>query len=292
MREEEASSKATPKFPGGRWENLVSRLEASADPSKSAAALPSSQELARLLALQHRTLRGYFRLAQADRLLRMRRRAAQGHMGGAMGQQLERERKRIGRELHTSAGQALAGISVYVGILQELLPDPPEDVRLSLDRIRLLTREALDQVEGISHGLYSPAWQTQPLPDALRHLWETSGVTQKMDGVLELPELAADPPLEVRAALYRIAQEGLSNVIRHAEARQVRLSLRLQGQRLVLEISDNGRGFDPAQKLVPGASDGIGLRSMRELAGQLGGDLRIQSGPQGTTLIVSLPGDS
>jgi signal transduction histidine kinase len=289
MREKQTIGNAAPKFPVGHSENHVAASETVATQTgTNAETLKSRQQLAGLVALERRTLYSYFRLAEADRMLRARRRSAQGRFGAALSEQLDCERKRIGRELHTSAGQALAGITIYLGILQELLPDPPEDVRLSLDRIGMLTREALAQVEGISRSLYSPAWQNKPLVDALRLLWETSGITEKMEGTLDLQDLPVDPPLELHAGIYRIAQEGLSNVIRHSDARHVRLSLRVQGRNLVLEITDDGHGFNPAQELAPGAS-GIGLHSMRELARHLGGDLHIQSGSKGTTLTVSFP---
>jgi signal transduction histidine kinase len=240
--------------------------------------LRSRPGLERLLEMQHQVLRGYFRLLEADRMLRAR-------TGGAA---LERERRRLGRELHTGVGQALAGIHIHLAIVQESLAETPESVRLALERIGLLAHDALEQVHAVSRGLWAPAWQAQPLPEALRNLWNTSGVPQRFDAVLDVRELASDPPPQVRAALYRAAQEGLTNAIRHSQARRVRLSLREEGGRIILEVADDGRGFE-LDLGQPRGSAGIGLHALRELAAQLGGEFQVNSSPKGTRVAMSFP---
>ena len=164
------------------------------------------------------------------------------------------------------------------------LPDPPEAVRKSLNRIAALASTALEQVRGVSRRLYIPAWQAQPLVEALRSLWEGSGIAEKFAASLDLCELSAEPPPEVRRAIYLVAQEGISNVIQHADARRVRMSLVQEGGCLALQVADDGSGFR-----TPAASAGIGLRSMRDLARQLGGDLQAESTPEGAQLTISFP---
>jgi signal transduction histidine kinase len=244
----------------------------------------SCRELQRLASMQLRASRNYFRLLEADRDLRARASATPKTMGAVLADSLETERQRLGRELHTGVGQSLAGIHVHAGLLEAAWPDPPEAVRKSLDRISALVSTALEQVRGVSRRLYVPAWQAQSLAQALRNLWEASGISEKFAGTLDLRELSAEPPPEVRRAIYLVAQEGISNAIQHADARRVRLSLGEEGGRIALEVADDGSGFR-----TPASSAGIGLRAMRDLARQLGGDLQAQSTPEGARLTISFP---
>ena len=243
-----------------------------------------------LAAMQLRASRNFFRLLEADRELRARASGRPKTMGGILADTLEQERQRLGRELHTGVGQALAGIHVHVGLLEAALPDPPEAVRKSLSRIAALASTALEQVRGVSRRLYVPAWQAQSLVEALRSLWEASGISARFAGTLDLRELSAEPPPEVRRAIYLAAQEGISNAIQHADARRVRLSLREESGRIALEVADDGSGFrapaDPAMRV---AGAGIGLRSLRDLARQLGGGLQTESTPEGAKLTISFP---
>lgn len=250
----------------------------------------SCRELQRLACMQLRAARNYFRLLEADRELRARASGTPKTMGAILADSLEAERQRLGRELHTGVGQSLAGIHVHVSLLETAWPDPPEPVRKNLNRISALAHAALEQVRGVSRRLYLPAWQAQSLVEALRSLWDGSGVSEKFAGTLDLRELSAEPPPEVRRAIYLVAQEGISNAIQHADARHVRLSLGEEGGRITLEVADDGPGFrapgDPAT-LAPSA--GIGLRSMRDLARQLDGDFQAQSTPEGAKLTISFP---
>lgn len=266
--------------------HLGDRVESVASPNP----LLSCGELERLASMQHRASRNYFRLLEADRDLRARTRRTPKSAGATLADAMDAERRRLGRELHTGVGQSLAGIHVHVSIIEEALPHPPEPVRKSLDHILTLADTALEQVRGVSRGLYVPAWQVQSLADALRNLWEVSGISAKFAGSLDIQELPAEPPLDVRRALYLVAQEGISNAIQHADAHCVRLSLRAETGRITLEVEDDGSGFrPPAGPEQPAASVGIGLRSLRDLARELGGDLRTSNSPQGARLTISLP---
>jgi signal transduction histidine kinase len=138
--------------------------------------------------------------------------------------------------------------------------------------------------------LHPPDWQRLTLQDALRQLWILSGVPDRLEGLLELDPLPYEPDLEVRALLYRTAQEGLSNLIRHARATKVSLLLQYRDGRITLSIKDNGIGFDvdPLLRRPLDVGVGIGLRSIREQAEDLGGTMAVESSPYGTTLIVSV----
>jgi len=256
----------------------------------AAGAFLSCRELERLASIEHRVLRNYFRLLQVDRELRARASGTPKTMGAILADSMEAERQRLGRELHTGVGQALAGIHVHVGLVEAALPNPPGPVRKNLNQISALAGTALEQVRGVSRRLYVPAWQAQSLVEALRDLWEASGISGKFAGTLELRELSTEPPPEVRRAIYLVAQEGISNAIQHADARRVRMSLREDGGRIALEVADDGSGFrSPEVPESSAASAGIGLRSMRDLARQLGGDLHAENTPEGAKLTISLP---
>jgi signal transduction histidine kinase len=270
-----------------RLQLMPSVADLTASGPRAADSLVPCRALERLALMQLRASRNYFRLLEVDRRLRAR---AGGHpksIGAILADSLEEERRRLGRELHTSVGQSLAGIHVHISLLEASLRDSPEPVRKNLNRIGVLARAALEQVRGVSRRLYLPPWQVQPLGQALRSLWENSGIQEKFAGALDLRELSAEPPPEVRRAIYLVAQEGISNAIHHADARLVRMSLAEEGGRIALEVADDGSGFrDPADSAWPA---GIGLRSMRDLARQLGGDLQARSTPEGARLIISFP---
>ena len=108
---------------------------------------------------------------------------------------------------------------------------------------------------------------------------------------LRIQPLPHEPDLELKALIYRAAQEALSNAVRHARATRVDAALEMRDNCAILTIRDNGVGFDVAGLLRGPASvtSGIGLRSIREQAAALGGKLEIESGPDGTTLLVSVP---
>lgn len=250
----------------------------------------SRGELERLACMQLRVSRNYFRLLEADRELRARTGGTPRTLGTILADSLDAERQRLARELHTGVGQSLAGIHVHVSLVEAGLSDPPEPVRKSLNRIAALAGTALEQVRGLSRQLYVPAWQAHSLVLALRNLWEASGISERFAATLDLRELSGEPPPEVRRAIYLAAQEGISNAIRHSDARQVRMSLREEGGRVSLEVADDGSGFGaPADPARTPPSPGIGLRSMRDLARQMGGDFQAQSTPAGAQLTISFP---
>jgi two-component system NarL family sensor kinase len=126
------------------------------------------------------------------------------------------------------------------------------------------------------------------LVEALRKLWDKSGIPERFQASLNLAELSAEPPHHARVALYRIAQEGLSNIIRHADATRVSLSLEEIAGRIVLRIEDNGKGFATGRP----EAGGIGLRAIRDQVRNLDGDLRIRSGEDGTKLEITIPLES
>jgi two-component system NarL family sensor kinase len=243
----------------------------------------------RLQSLQQGLLRRYFRLERAER--RLARRARQDGSEDGASHQLELERQRLGRDLHTGVGQLLAAIRLQVESIEVQLPDAPPQVGQALERISTLAGDALAQVRALSSRLHPPEWQRLTMAEAVRQLWELSGIPQRCDASLRIEPLAREPGLDLKILTYRTAQEALSNIAQHAQATRVEASLETRGGRLLLKICDNGAGFDAARLFSSPASlaSGIGLRSIREHAAGLGGRIDIRSGATGTTLELSAP---
>jgi two-component system NarL family sensor kinase len=195
--------------------------------------------------------------------------------------ELDAERRRLGRELHAGVGQPLAGIRMNLEILDSFAASLPATAIAALDRLHRLTDEALEQTRALAHRLHPPAWQQLPLREALRQLFENIGI----ETVLAVDASLAEPAHSTRAALYRCAQECLSNVIRHSGATRVEVSLRLAGPRIELAVGDNGHG-------IKEMGNGIGIASIRERAAELGGYVTVSSNHTGTTVVVSIPADS
>ncbi len=228
----------------------------------------------------------YFRLEQLERKIETIRqaRAAQRAMRAPPAlRQVERERQRLGRELHTSVGQMLAAIRMQLETVVSQIQNPAEAVQSALERIGELSEQALEQVRGISRRLYPPDWQRLTLEEALRRLWSSAGM-QHFAARLQLAPLEIEPDLEVKILLYRTAQEALSNIARHSRASHVEMTLETIADRIVLTVRDDGQGFDAGAH-----SAGLGLRSVRDAASEIGADFQVVSAPGGTTLRISSP---
>ncbi|MDF5752641.1 sensor histidine kinase [Spongiactinospora sp. TRM90649] len=191
----------------------------------------------------------------------------------------EGERKRIARELHDEIGQSL---TVVLLSLKHTLGRAPAELRPELLAVQETVRGSLDEVRQVARRLRPGVLEDLGLQSALsaltNDLAEAGGVevTRTIDP--DLPEMSD----EVELVLYRIAQEGLTNVARHAQAGHVRLSLRAEAGGLVLRVTDDGRG---------GARpDGAGVRGMRERALLIGARLTVTSPPgEGTDVRLVVP---
>ena len=188
----------------------------------------------------------------------------------------EEERRRLRRELHDGLGSALAGIALTLQAAQNA-GDPQSEPLVAGAREQ--TEAAVADVRRIVRGLRPPVLEDLGLAAALRahadHL-----------APLEVEIVVPSNPLPaaVELALYRIATEALTNAVRHADARRCRVELRAAGDEAVLEIGDDGPG------LSPDATAGVGLRSMRERAAELGGRVELETpAGGGLTVRVVLP---
>ena len=251
---------------------------------------PEAGEAA-LFHLQGRLLLHYFRLLKAEGRLAQRVRQRLGRGGVRALQQIELERERLARELHTSVGQQLSAIRLQAEVIASQFSAGSGPVQQALDRIFTLTADALEQVRSISKRLHPPEWQRLSLAAALEQLWELSGIPQRFEASLHIGPLPREPELEVKILLYRAAQEAVSNLIRHSRATRVEAALAEHDGQLVLSVQDNGVGFDAGQlfSIPPSVTGGIGLRSIRDQAGSLGGKLTVLSRPEGTKVEIIVP---
>ncbi|HLI89842.1 MAG TPA: histidine kinase [Ktedonobacteraceae bacterium] len=194
------------------------------------------------------------------------------------------ERQRLARELHDSVSQQIYGITLGVQSARHFIEtDPPYAVE-SLDYALSLSRACQADMRALLFMLHPEALESAGLVEALMRHVSALGTRH---GLAVEVHFCAEPPLalDAKEALYRIAQEALYNIVKHAHARHVMLRLAEMAGKVILEIEDDGTGFNPAEAF-PGH---LGLRSMRERAQRLGGTLEIKSAPGGTCVHVALP---
>ncbi|HLW03599.1 MAG TPA: sensor histidine kinase [Ktedonobacterales bacterium] len=241
--------------------------------------------------------------AMLDRLTQARHDAA-GHVLRAQ----EEERRRLALELHDQIGQSLTALTLHAEALRERLAmgtgQVTAQVQRQAERLIGLTQRTLAEVQTLSRQLRPPLLDDLGLVAALR--WLADDVQERFGISIHLQlHLADDPqeatadetpdghlpdrarlPGEVETALFRIAQESLTNAIRHGQARQIQVTYWQQATQVRLTIADNGAGFTPAAE----AARGVGLEGMRERAQLLGGVLQVRSGPgEGCVVRVAIP---
>lgn len=203
-------------------------------------------------------------------------------------QALEEERRRIAREIHDGPAQSLANIVLRAEFCEQLLTKEPERVKAELIRLKELVRSSLQDIRKTIFDLRPMVLDDLGLVGGLRRFL---GDCQERHGLLVEflffgQERRLDRTFEV--ALFRIIQEALSNILKHAEATRVVVKLEILNKRVIAVVKDNGKGFDPA---VVGAQDEhYGLLNMRERTQLLNGEMQIKSvSGRGTEIVVTVP---
>jgi PAS domain S-box-containing protein len=197
----------------------------------------------------------------------------------------EAERARLGRELHDDVTQRLARLAIDIGRAERGRYD------VSLAETLRSVRESLahlsEDIHAMSYRLHPAVLEDLGLAEALKTECERFSRQESVPASVTMQELPADLPPETALCLFRVAQEALRNVARHARASQVEISVRAIIGGVQLAVLDDGIGFDPAlQREHPS----LGLESMRERVLLLGGELDVESAPgQGTTILVTVP---
>jgi signal transduction histidine kinase len=203
----------------------------------------------------------------------------------------EEEQARIARDLHDELGQLLTALKVTVrGLENKLEKLPPSDATgVLIDQLVEaggLVDLTVASVHRVVSELRSAALDQLGLPAALRDQGRRFGARTGIECHVDAPEDLPPLPRDVSTALYRIAQEALTNVVRHAGASRVDVRLAAGGGEVTLRVDDDGRGIQPAG----GREDELGVVGMRERATRLGGELAVTSGPRGgTTVRVRIP---
>jgi len=218
------------------------------------------------------------------------RRAAQEAFSRELLQQQEAERKRIASELHDGLGQAL----LVIKNTASLAGDPatgPDEIRNDLASITRLSTVALDEVRTITHALRPPELDRLGLTRALEHVVTLASDAGGLECSTRLESLDGCLSSSAEIQLYRVVQECLNNVVKHAKASYVEVRVWREGDRMRAHVQDNGEGFDPARSRSDARpAGGQGLSGMAERLRLLGGEISIRSSPgSGTVVEAMLP---
>ncbi len=197
------------------------------------------------------------------------------------------ERNRLARELHDSVTQSLFSMTLITQALPRILESDYAHARERVERLNELARGALAEMRALIFQLRPAAMEDEPLADALRKYAEAFRGRERVD-----VEVVIDPtlrlPSPVEEGIFRIAQEALNNVAKHAKATSVSLALEVGGEVVALEVVDDGVGF--AAEASERGRSGLGITSMRERAELLGGSLSIETASgTGSRVRVQIP---
>jgi PAS domain S-box-containing protein len=195
------------------------------------------------------------------------------------------ERTRLARDLHDAVTQTLFSTTLIADVLPDIWAINPDEGKRRLEEVRQLTRGALAEMRTLLVELRPNALVEVPLPTLLRQLTEALAGRSRIHIQLSAESDAGAPklPADVQVSLYRLAQEALNNVVKHAKASQAFVTLRHSPESVRLTVADNGAGFDPSTV----TADHLGLKIMRERADAISAKLSIYSEPgEGTQISV------
>jgi len=212
-------------------------------------------------------------------------------LAGTLVQLQDDERRRIGRDLHDSTGQILTALGMQLARLQRLAETENSPTRSLIADCAALAQRCSSDIRTASY-LHPPLLDEIGLLSALR--WLADGLTRRSDinVILQLPETLPRLPRDLELALFRVVQEAISNVHRHAQSPSITIRLTLDTAAVTLEVQDAGLGIPEAfdSGTVPDPTmRGVGLGGMRERLRQLGGQLTILSSPNGTCVRATVP---
>ncbi len=227
-------------------------------------------------------------LAEANRELRANHRVRQELLARVISVQ-EEERRRIARELHDETSQSLAMLSVNLDFLKSTVADVRLKERLA--KLRAIAEGTLDRIHKVIFDLRPRVLDDLGLAPAIAGYLESHLSPLGTEATLEVHGLEGRLPPAVETASFRILQEAITNVVKHASARHVQVCVDFNGTVLVLFVEDDGVGFDPQEVLnTKEARGGLGLLGIQERVALLGGTINIHSGPgRGTRLYVEVP---
>jgi signal transduction histidine kinase len=198
----------------------------------------------------------------------------------------EKAAQRLARDLHDDAGQLLAALHLAIEDAGRDLPDPAREKVLG---IRSLVRSVEEQLRSLSHDMRAPVLEDLGLAGALEALGR--GVALRHHVKVVVKALYRERlPSATETHLYRIAQESLTNAVRHGRPTRIVVRLQKCADKVLLEVADDGAGFDVPRVLAPRSGRGLGLRGIEERIEALGGTVSLESTPsKGTTVTVMAP---
>jgi signal transduction histidine kinase len=198
------------------------------------------------------------------------------------------ERQRLAREIHDTLAQGFTSIVMHLEAAEQAMPDDTEALQKHLDAARRTARANLDEARRVVQDLRPDLLEQRSLPDAIER---TAKRWREETGTALTTMITGDPvPLhpDIEVTLLRATQESLNNIRKHAEATAVQLTLSYMGDVVILDVHDDGVGFDGA---TPSSlSSSYGLQAMQERAEYCGGSVTLESDPdEGTTVVVAIP---
>ena len=214
------------------------------------------------------------------------------NLSGGLIRAQEDERQRIARELHDDTGQVLTLLLIRLKLLESL--PGAETMRPQIEELRGLISNAIDQVRRLALNLRPPTIDQLGLLPALRSLIATYTESTGLHVTLEAPREPISLTRERTLAVYRVVQEALTNAAKHASAHHISVAIRREGDSLVAEVRDDGRGFVPEtftrRSHQPASGAGVGLFGMEERARLAGGTLTLHSAPgRGASVTLRAP---
>ena len=218
-------------------------------------------------------------LEQAEQLQELSSRLQQGQ---------DEERRRIARELHDSAGQLLAVLSLNLGQARARVTD--DETARALDDSEQIVEQLNREIRTLSYLLHPPLLDEAGLSGAIH--WYARGLAERasFELAVDVPDDFGRLPSDMEVALFRIIQECLTNIHRHAGARTATIRLACENHVVRLEVQDDGGGIPSAtQACLHRHCTGVGIAGIRERVRHFGGDMRIESTDGGTTVSVTLP---
>ncbi len=207
------------------------------------------------------------------------------HIAIAITDAQEKERKELGMELHDNVNQLLGATLLYLGMVIKTGNTEREGVNVLKDCVKYI-HEAINELRRLSHRLTPYGKEEVPLKQQIEHLIEPMQKTGQYEISLHVDTFVSSAvDSEIQTNLYRIIQEQLNNILKHAEASKIKISVRLTKKLIKLNITDNGKGFDPCA-----LKDGIGLENMKRRAEMFSGKCKLRSSPgNGCELLAEMP---
>ena len=205
----------------------------------------------------------------------------------------EEERKRIARELHDDTVQSLIAMGQRIELIKETLDDP-EEARARLSEVRSMVTGVIASVRQFSRDLRPLTLEDLGLPASMQYLVNQLAQSEGIEVNLKVEGEPEGLPADMEVAIYRILQEALNNVKKHAYATQVKVTALFTQSQIKLTVQDNGQGFEVPETLTDFASNGsFGMMGLQERAKLFGGNVIVRSHPnQGTTILLIMPRQS